>query len=112
MSSTAGFNKPTGQPPDFGVRGFYRLVFQRGLNEKNIPQSIQEKADQTIEQLKAGVPYFQFHGKKLNCKPWLVSIPLGQRWRLVFSLVNKKPVQFWVMSHEAYNNFYRQRKCA
>lgn len=52
-----------------------------------------------------GAHHGKFGGKRLSSNRTLVSIPLGQRWRVVFEMTGSGYKYRDSMSHETYNQF-------
>lgn len=45
----------------------------------------------------------EFHGKILHCAPRLISIPLGRRWRAIFTRTAAGYEFHGCLTHERYN---------
>ena len=84
------------------------LPFHKQKSGRHLPTCHQQKALMICQQILSGIHYQKVGGKKLRCNPAIVSFPLGRRYRLVASYKSSQVRSMSVMTHEAYNNFYRR----
>lgn len=56
---------------------------ERNIQTENIPTRILEKARKIIGKLERGVCFTTFRGKRLSTDPEQISIPVGNRWRML-----------------------------
>lgn len=68
-----------------------------------LPPAHQEKARAVIRRIGEGESHTRFKGKRLKHDRGRISVPLGRHWRLLFVVVDKRPVPVACMSHSAYN---------
>lgn len=71
-----------------------------------LPKPIAEKAIQIMTALKNGKPYMEFRGKRLLAmgKRHVISVPIGQRYRLICRKKTEGLRYLEVITHEKYNN--------
>lgn len=77
----------------------------KGHGIKRLPRKNQRaKAVRIIAAIEAGEDWQQFHGKRLRYDRELVSIPIGRKWRIIFSTRGEgPPTLVGVYSHSEYN---------
>ena len=68
-----------------------------------LPPAHQARARAILREVAAGAPLARFKGKRLKHDRTQLSVPLGEKWRLLFEVVDGKPVPRRCMSHSDYN---------
>ena len=84
------------QPVDFFTR--------RGVSVRSVPDHVLEKARSIICRLEEGIPYWQMHGKRLQRDRSVISIPVGQHYRLLAVDKDGRVSPRELLSHAGYNN--------
>ena len=83
---------------DFGpveeVPSIDDLAFERGLG----------KARRIITSLEAGTPYWKLHGKRMQFNRYVISIPVGNTWRILAEDKAGRVQARQVLSHSQYNH--------
>lgn len=70
---------------------------------------LRARAERIDADLRAGiVRYEQIGGQRLKKDRTLVSVPITQRYRLVYRVMDNKPALLRCLTHEAYNTFIRR----
>ena len=72
----------------------------------HLPKEVAERALQVVEQLERGTPHMELQGKRLSRmgQRHVVSVPIGQRYRLICKDRGGACVPVEVITHETYNN--------
>lgn len=68
-----------------------------------LPPAHQARARVILREVAAGAPLARFKGKPHTCDRSSIRVPLGKKWRLLFEVVDGKPVPRGCMSHSDYN---------
>ena len=68
-----------------------------------LPPAHQARARAILREVAAGAPLARFKGKRLKHDRTQLSVPLGEKWRLLFEVVDGKPVPRRCLSHSDYN---------
>jgi hypothetical protein len=80
---------------------------RRSVSVRSVPGHVLEKARSIICRLEEGIPYWQMRGKRLQRDRSVISIPVGQHYRLLAVDKDGRVSPRELLSHAGYNNHSR-----
>jgi len=79
-------------------------------DKKGLPSYIVDKSVRILKELSIDGDYCKQNGKRLKKNPRILSIPVGQQYRLVCHWHKKIVQKAYLLTHEKYNLFYTKCK--
>ena len=77
---------------------------RRGILVHGVPPAVLAKARQIIARLEAGTPYWKLRGKRMQFNRYVISIPVGNTWRILAEDKAGRVQARQVLSHSQYNH--------
>jgi hypothetical protein len=77
---------------------------RRGILTHNAPSGVLAKARRIITSLETGTPYWKLHGKRMQFNRYVISIPVGNTWRILAEDKAGRVQARQVLSHSQYNH--------
>ena len=77
---------------------------RRGILVNGVPMAVLAKARRIISRLEAGTPYWKLHGKRMQFNRYVISIPVGNTWRILAEDKAGQVRARQVLSHSRYNH--------
>ena len=83
---------------------FGEFFSRRGILVDGVPSSVLVKARRIITSLEAGTPYWKLRGKRMQFNRYVISIPVGNTWRILAEDRAGRVRAKQVLSHSRYNH--------